>query len=535
MAMQPSRFSDGNGDQQAAQAHVVQFLLQSTSYPDAVDGVERIDTHGAIVFLAGDKVYKLKRAVRLPYLDFSTVDQRHAACRNELERNAAAAPEIYIDVVPVTRDADDRLAIAGQGEPVDWLVEMNRFEQSDLLDNLAVGGNLDVALMDPLAETIADYHARARQVLDCDGEEITARVVSQVSGALTQASDHFGLPETQALSDSLADHLKQHSGLLKDRARAGFVRLCHGDLHLRNIVLSNGEPRLFDALEFDDTLATTDVLYDLAFLLMDLWHRDLKEHANRCLNTYVSRSIATNDLAGVALLPLFMSVRAAIRTMVTIDKIMVSDQAPDPAVLQEANEYFALARELITTSQPVLIAVGGCSGTGKTTLAGALAPAIGHAPGAIHLRSDVERKRMLRVPVLDKLPRHAYTSEASQNVYRRLCSRAEQALQAGHSVVVDAVFLDPLHRQWIEQTAARCGCEFLGLWLDADPDQMIDRVNKRRFDASDADGDVVRQQLKSHSRSETWSVIDARGSPETARAEASDVIADHLGPAVKSD
>lgn len=526
--MQKLTADDQSLDLQSDQTELVAFLSRPSSYPDVKDPVERIDTHGAIVFLAGTKAYKLKRAIRLPYLDFSTIDKREAACRNELKRNAAASAQIYIDVVPVTREGDETLMIGGQGKPEDWLVVMNRFDQSDLMDNLATRNALGLPLMDPLAETIADYHARAQQVHDCDGEDIASRVITQIIDSLSYACNEFGLQSTQELSSGLVAQLNRHSKLLRMRAKAGSVRLCHGDLHLRNIVNNNGQPTLFDALEFDDGLATTDVLYDLAFLLMDLWHRNLKGHANRCFSTYASKGMSTSELSGISLLPLFMSMRASIRTLVTVDKLAVASDTPDGALLREAHEYFDLARSLLKTEKPVLVAVGGRSGTGKTTLAAALAPGLGHAPGALHLRSDIERKRMMGAPLLEKLPRQAYSSEASNNVYRRLCNRAEQALQTGHSVVVDAVFLEPIHRRWVEQIAARHGCGFLGLWLEADQDQMIERVNQRKFDASDADSDVVRQQLKVNGKSMSWSAIDARGTPNSALSQARQAVTRQL-------
>ncbi|MEM6498350.1 MAG: phosphotransferase, partial [Pseudomonadota bacterium] len=310
-------------DLQAGQAEVVSFLSNASNYPEGVEVVDRIETHGAIVFLAGSRVYKLKRAIRLPYLDFSTLDKREAACHNELTRNATASQEIYIGVVPVTRESDQALKIEGVGEPVEWLVVMNRFEQADLFDNIAGRNKLDVALMDPLAEEIASYHEHARQVLDYDGDEIIARVINQIATSASYAADTFGLKETQQLSLGLVQQLTRHTKLLRMRSKSAKVRLCHGDLHLRNIVLQNDQPCLFDALEFDDALATTDVLYDLAFLLMDLWHRDLKTHANRCFNTFASRSMQANELSGLALMPLFMSVRAAIRALVAVDKLAV--------------------------------------------------------------------------------------------------------------------------------------------------------------------------------------------------------------------
>ena len=205
----------GHLDLQSEQVEIVEFLSKPSSYVETVDAVGRIDTHTAIVFLAGRKVYKLKRAVRLPYLDFSTLEKRAAACRNEFDRNRTASSEIYVGVTPVTRESDNSLKIDGQGEPVEWLVVMNRFEQAAVLDNMAVCKELDIGLMDPLAERIADYRARARQVFDYDGECIVSRVVTQIVNATSQAADKFELCEVQALSTRLTTELNRQSKLLR--------------------------------------------------------------------------------------------------------------------------------------------------------------------------------------------------------------------------------------------------------------------------------------------------------------------------------
>jgi len=332
--------------------------------------------------------------------------------------------------------------------------------------------------------------------------------------------------------------LNQHAYLLKSRAKTGYVRLCHGDLHLRNIVQYNGKPTLFDALEFDDTLATVDVLYDLAFLLMDLWHRGLKEHANRCLNACVSMSMGTTALDGLALLPLFMAMRAGIRGMVAIDKLSVAQgvrtNAGHCADMAEMHEYFKLADQFLARPSPVLIAVGGLSGSGKTTLAAAIAPYCDHAPGTLHLRSDVERKRMFGADPLETLPPQAYSDAANHSVYRRLCDRAGRALRAGHSVIVDAVFLELQYRQWVEQTAGEAGCEFLGLWLEADKDKLIERVTKRRHDASDANADVVGAQLSTNTQAGTWTPIEAQGQLQTVVQKTSLVLSHNLGRSLQA-
>jgi len=531
--------TDSAGKRVDNQSEVIAFLSKPESYPEPVASVGCIETHGALVFLAGSKAYKLKRAVKLPYLDFSTVDKRAAACRNELERNRLTAPDIYLACVPLTRGRDGGLAIGGEGEAIDWLVMMKQFDQAQLFGNLATRNSLDCALMEPLAAVIGSYHAQAAQHPELDGEMSVAHVIAQIISAMHDAPKECKTEYADKLAGRMVSALNQHTPLLKQRANAGYVRLCHGDLHLRNIVQYNGKPTLFDALEFNDTLATTDVLYDLAFLLMDLWHRNLKEHANPCFNAYVSGNMNAGALDGLALLPLFMSMRAGIRGMVAIDKLKVASAAytghAANAEINEMQGYFKLAEQLLERSSPVLIAVGGLSGTGKTTPSAAMAPYLDNAPGALHLRSDVERKRMFDAAPLDPLPPQAYSAAANHRVYRRLCERTERVLQAGYSVIVDAVFLEPEYRQWIEQVAARAQCGFLGLWLEAEDAQLIDRVTQRKNDASDANADVVRKQLTMNAKAADWIPVATDGQLQVAVQQANAALAQHLGRSLRME
>lgn len=493
------------------QSEVIAFLGLPSTYGNDVDKVELIETHGALVFLAGTCVYKLKRAVKLPYMDFSTLEKRAAACRNEVDRNKTAAPDIYIGVLPVIRRDDGELTLAGMGTPVDWIVVMNRFEQSDLFDHLAKQERLPISQMSALAEQIAEHHGKARRFRALDGDNIMADIITQIVTSFFEASNLVGLDRAQQYAKAVVTELNSQSRLLRARSHHGFVRLCHGDLHLRNIVLHNGRPTLFDAIEFDDKLATIDVNYDLAFLLMDLWHRDLKAHANLCFGHYVSKAVATDALNGLSTLPLFLSTRAAIRAMVAIDKLAVSDRSSRQSDLDEIEEYVSLALQFLEPSPPVLIAIGGLSGTGKTTVSAALAPNIGRAPGALHLRSDIERKRMANVSPLERLPPESYSKSTSIKVYKRLCDRAEYALKAGQSVVVDAVFQDPAERCCIEQVAARAGVPFFGIWLEAPQSQLIERVTGRLHDASDADASVVQMQVARLTTVACWKNVDASG------------------------
>ncbi len=496
------------------QARVIAFLSHPETYNLSIERIQCITTHGAIVFLAGSHAYKMKRAVRFPYMDFSTIQKREAACRHELERNLLAAPTIYQDVIPVIQNAHGELELNGMGAPVEWLVVMKRFEQSQLLDNLASNDQLDLSMITTLADRIATYHQKAPKRLSQNTLTRLGQVITETTDTFRLASEFLSSEEVDAFSKNSRLHLVENSGLLCSRACNGLVRLCHGDLHLRNVVLINGQPTLFDAIEFDDNIATIDVLYDLAFLLMDLWHRDLRDHANTCFNRYCSVAVESAELNGLAALPLFLAMRAAIRAMVAVDLTRTTD----PADRGEASKtehvirsYFDLATKFLQPLQTNLIAIGGRSGTGKSTLAAAIAPDIGRPPGALHLRSDVERKRLFGIDPLKRLPENKYTDSVTDQVYTELHARAEQALATGHSVILDATFFSPVHRELVQNIAKTFNARFCGIWLEAPEQELHDRVRNRRNDASDADGSVVQLQGTVDVGPNTWRHINASG------------------------
>jgi predicted kinase len=310
--------------------------------------------------------------------------------------------------------------------------------------------------------------------------------------------------------------------LLDSRRDAGFVRHCHGDLHLRNIVLIGGEPTLFDGIEFNDELACTDVLYDLAFLLMDLWRRGLPRHANAVWNGYLAETV---DLDGIALMPLFLSCRAAVRakTSATAARFQ-SDEAKARELQQLARDYLTMAGRLLHPPEPRLIAIGGLSGSGKSTLAVAMAPSVGPVPGAVVLRSDDIRKRLCGVAPLDRLGPEGYTQEVSSRVYAAIAERARLALRARHSVIADAVFATPEDRRSIERVAHDASVRFDGLWLDAPDTTLIDRARTRRMDPSDADESVIRMQRARELGPIQWHRLDASRATEQVVGNAMAVI-----------
>lgn len=467
--------------------------------------VGRVDTHLSILLLGDGLALKLKRAVKLPFVDFTDAEHRLAVCERELALNRRTAPQMYRAVRRITRRADGGLELDGPGPLVDSYVEMRRFKGEDLFAEMAAADRLTPVLMDRLARQIAAFHPDAEAGPTEHGADRLRGILDLSRTGLAETAV-FAPADCAGLQEALLTRWQRHREALDARAGQGKVRRCHGDLHLGNICLFEGAPTPFDCLEFDEELATVDVLYDLAFLLMDLWHRGHGRLANLCLNRYLD---ATGDEGGLALLPFFMALRAAIRAQVLA---LQAKSAPGPAAAQ-AQGYFALARRLLDEGAPRLVAVGGLSGSGKSTLAGLLAPQIGPPPGARVLSSDRLRKGHFGVAAETRLPEAAYGPDVSQTIYRALCDRAAAVLQGGWSVVADAVFDRPADRAAIA-SARPAGVLFSGLWLQAPAELLAQRVSARRNDPSDATPAVVHEQSRRLGEVIDWPAIPAAGDVE---------------------
>ena len=517
----------------SAQTEVIAFLSDAASH--ACGGpVERYETHANLVFLAGSDAWKIKRAVRFPYLDFSTLERRHAACVREVEVNREFAPELYVDCVSISRSPTGRLGINGPGEVIEWCVHMRRFDQAALLSNVAKTDGITPELARSIADVVFGSHTRAARIEPVCARKLFDRVVTSVCQSLACSQALEG-QAVGAFAASAASQLALAQATLEKRARHGSVRRCHGDLHLANIVLWEGRPVLYDAIEFDETIASTDTLYDLAFLLMDLdWHAQ-RRAANVVLNRYMWRSNQELDLCGLKALPLFLGLRAGVRALVSADRAAQQEANTSRRDAARARAYLQAALGYLDPPSPQLITVGGLSGTGKTTLSAVLAPVIGPPPGAMHFRSDLERKSLFGVEETTRLGDPSYSSEVSEQVYRTLQRKARATLAAGHSVIVDAVHARPEERLDVERIAAELGLPFHGLWLTAEPSRLIERVNARRDDASDAIDSVVRRQLRLDIGvlSPRWSVLDANGSTAKILERALAVLAGSTGPRVQ--
>jgi aminoglycoside phosphotransferase family enzyme/predicted kinase len=473
-----------------------------------------IETHISLVFLGSDIVWKLKKAVHLPFLDFTRVEDRHRFAERELALNGPAAPGLYRDVVAVVRRDDGTLALDPDAAPsaapnaasgavsaVDWVLRMARVPANDFLDVMAAKGKLGPTLQDALADAVFTYHAAlppAAGVLP---------PMRSVALGNSRAALAAGLPEdtVTAWEAVILGKIDRLAPWMAQRARDGFVRRAHGDLHLGNLCLWQGRPMPFDALEFDESLATIDIGYDLAFLLMDLDQRLSRAAANRVLNRTIARSA---DVGLLHALPVFLSMRAMVRAHVEARTGHAGAAA----------RYLSAATSYLASATPMLLAVGGLPGTGKSTLARALAPGLGAAPGAVILRSDEIRKRLHGVVPEQPLPPEAYGADANRAVFATLIASADEAVAVGHTVIADATFLDPQYRARLAEVAAARAVPFHGFWLQAPLPLLEARVASRRGDASDASIAVLRAAAGRDPGAGAWHAIDAADAGSALRA-----------------
>ena len=451
------------------------------------DPCERvIETSISWVFLFRTRALKIKKPVDFGFLDFTTPQKRHWAAERELAFNRLTAPDIYRSVHSISRDGVGEFVLDGGGEPIEWALEMRRFDETAVLSQRPQA--IDGAFAEAMGRMIARFHIRASPGSAGGGAAGLSSVLRSNAHHLQALSSSLGVDAVERLIAATTAAFESVSALLDRRAAEGFVRCCHGDLHLGNILMEKGVAVLFDCIEFNDAFREIDVLYDLAFLLMDLDFRNTKPSANRVLNGWLDEAARGFDRSlwdGLAALPLFQSVRAAVRAH-------VSGRENN---LEQARRYLARAERYLHPSRPVLISVGGLSASGKSTFARALAPTLGGSAGAIILRSDEVRKRLWARNPTEKLPLEAYTPESNSAVYVEMLQIARKCLEARCAVVADAVFLRPEERSDAEQVAADAGAPFEGIWLEAPLEVLRERMARRKNNVSDADAKVLSTQL----------------------------------------
>ena len=472
------------------------------------DFTERtIETACAHVFLGAEAAFKMKRHVDLGYADFSTAEKRLWALERELEFNRGAAPDIYRAIRRITREPGG-FTFEGQGEVADYVLEMRRFDESKVLSACpdAVTGDMAEAL----GRTIARVHAEAPLKPDAAWNGMVFPTAT-TARLLREMADRLGHERVERLVSLTDAELKRQRPLLQARSAQGFGRRCHGDLHLGNILLEDGQPILFDCIEFNDQISDIDIQFDLAFLLMDLEFRERPGAAVRVLSAWLDQAGRTFGEAlweGMAALPLMLSVRAGIRAH-------VSAHSGDDAL---SRAYVDAAIAHLSPPPAALVAVGGLSGTGKSRFARAIAPSIGPSPGAVVLRTDEVRKRLMNLSPTDRLPASAYAGELYGRTYDVLIDNARTLLKAGRGVIVDATFMDAPLRERVAALAADCGVPFEGVWLEAPAEVLRARVAGRSGDASDATVETLEMQLARATDPVGWTRIDTSG-PKGQSAE----------------
>lgn len=460
---------------------VVDGLREELAARDPAGAVHVVHTHISTLLLTADTVYKLRRPVRLPFLDFTSPEQRRRDCENELRLNRRTAPMLYRRVLPVTGPWDHP-RLAGPGEPIDWALEMRRFPDGALLADHARAGTLDAPKIDALAQVLACFHEGLPPSPPPFGA--AEGVWHWIDDSLASLRDDPALPAAcrvgrEPLDAALQAAFERARPLLETRRAAGRVREGHGDLHLGNIVWLDGAPVLFDALEFNDTLRHIDVVNDLAFAVMDLHAHGLAPMAWRLASAWAD---LTGDHAGLVLLPLFTAYRALVRA-----KVAWMQAAPD-----RCTHYLALATALLRSPPPRLVLTMGLSGSGKTTVSQHLLEQM----GAVRLRSDVERKRLHGLAATERggAGQGLYTPEATARTFGYLRAQSRVLLRDGLSVVVDAAFLRRDERQAFAALADELGVAFHIVECTAPDAVLRERLGRRQqadTDASDATAAVL--------------------------------------------
>ena len=484
------------------QDHVIAFLSDPTTH--GRETPQRIETHGAIVFLLTDRAYKLKRAVEYFFMDFSTLEKRQQACQNEIRLNRRTAPDLYRGTRMILQGPNGLtlgdLDAEAEGA-VDIVIEMSRF-QNTFADVPPSDQELRL-----VAAAIAKFHNAQPSLYKVGGATPLGKTLAGNLKMLAEDT-HCDQKAVSRLKAAATELLIQVTALLDQRATAGSVRHCHGDLHLANICRWQGVPTLFDCIEFNDSYAHIDVLYDLAFLLMDLDAHDRRDGAAIVFNRYLERR--PTDIAGLSLMPLFLSMRAQVRAKVGFAAAVFDSPEKAKSRRATASDYLALSLAYLTPKPPALIAIGGPSGSGKSTIARLVSGSIGAAPGALILRSDAIRKRLFNLDdETEKLPPKAYRKPAHEATYAEMERLCALALSQGHSVIADATFTHPDSRERIKAITQKAGVPFLGIWLDLDEATATARVAGRTGDVSDATIQVVAQQFKNGWGEMTWQKIAA--------------------------
>lgn len=485
------------------QTALIAALLRPECYPHPVSTVEHLQTHISHVLLAGDYAYKIKKPLNLGFLDFTSLERRKYYCEEELRLNGRLAPEIYLDCAPI--GGNPAQPVWGSTSPViEYAVRMRRFPQEALLDRRLDANSLETSHFQALARRLAEFHraipAAAPAAPFGEPERVWRPMLDNFSITRPLLDDPMDLDALTAVEQWTLAAFPRLRPLLVQRKADGWIRECHGDLHLGNMVLAaDGHVVIFDCIEFNDNFRWIDVINDLAFLIMDLRFHGADAFSQQVLNAYLEYS---GDFSGAALLTGYQVYRAMVRAKVNAIQAH-QDSIPEPARAASRGQcraYLRLALALTQEPTPFLLITHGVSGSGKSHWTQRLLECF---PGAIRIRSDVERKRLFGLGPLDdsrsRLGQGLYTPEVSARTYERLLKLADQLLASGHSALVDATFMKRDHRQPFRTLAARRSVPFILLNCAADSATLRARVAARRArgdDAAEADVAVLERQLR---------------------------------------
>ncbi len=477
-------------------------LREPRAYPDAPAAVSHVETHISHVFLTGTHAYKIKKPLDLGFLDFSTLQKRRECCLEELRINRRLAPDLYLDVVPIT-GTPARPRVEGNGAAIEYAVKMREFPQTGMLSEVLARGELTPEIIDSIALQVARFHTGLPPAAAGADFGTPERVMAPARQNFEQLAPLLVDPADRAVLGTLQSWTEAQHAVLTERfalrKRDGFIRECHGDLHLGNIVLLDGSVRIFDAIEFSAELRWIDLMNEVAFLVMDLIHRRRRDLAWHYLNAYLEH---TGDYSGVRVLRYYLVYRAMVRAKVAAIRAAQPDvgSSQREALQAKCRSHLALAHDLATRARSGLIIHHGVSGSGKTTVSQTILETI----GAIRVRSDVERKRLHGMQPSERsgaeVGEGIYAAASTRKTYARLAAAAEDVVRGGFVALVDATFLRRAERDAFRTLAGQIGVPFGIAEFTASRATLQERVLRRREagqDASDAGIAVLEHQLSS--------------------------------------
>ncbi|MGZ8215242.1 MAG: bifunctional aminoglycoside phosphotransferase/ATP-binding protein [Methylosarcina sp.] len=481
-------------------SRLIKNLCEKGKYQHKITAVHLVETHISWVLLTGQFAYKIKKPVNFGFLDFSSLEKRHYFCQEELRLNRRFAEDLYLDVVPIT-GTPDCPEMGGDGQAIEYAVKMRQFPSGFILTELAKAGKLSEDNIDQIPAMLAEFHAKiARAGEDSpygDSENIKKWFDENFDHISPRLADDQQLAQIRAIQNWGLKTWRNLTGLMRQRKLHGYVRECHGDLHLGNMTLFRGKITLFDCIEFNPMLRWIDVISEVAFLLVDLSHAGCDTLGYRFLNRYLN---ATGDYSGLRLLRYYLVYRALVRAKVALLRLdQQQTQAGIPKSAHEYSEYVNLAEHFTNLPPPLLILTHGYSGSGKSTIASQLAEKM----GAIQLRSDIERKRLYGYAAMEPsgsgLDNGLYSAEAGQKTYRKLAELAKDVIAGGFPTLVDAAFLKSEQRRLFREVATECAARFVIIDFQASPEALRQRIlfrQQQKMDPSEATIDVLKQQLE---------------------------------------